>query len=59
MRNTGFVENPTSAAKTHSFIESDNRNLSVEIDFLGAQRFGRHDRAVEQFRPDTPAPKFL
>jgi hypothetical protein len=45
MSNAGFIENRTDAAESRRSIESEDRDLSVEINFPGALLLRCDDRS--------------
>ncbi len=52
MSNAGFIENRTDAAEPRGFIEFDNGDLRVKIDFLRALLLCRRNGAGQQFLAD-------
>jgi len=47
MSNAGFIENRTDAAESRRFVESEDRDLSVEINFPSTLLLRCDDRAPQ------------
>ena len=53
MGNAGFLENRADADETQLLVETDDGNLSVEINLPRAKTSRRSHRLFEQLRPNA------